>query len=130
MNPFALPPIIAFALLLMLSLAVIFQDARENSNRLLFALCLGMALANGASLSLTVTYTVQSGYTGAIQNVATAASETVPDPDPENNESTVTTEVSGGTPTVVRPVPVDARWMLALMSLLLMVAGLARTRRS
>jgi hypothetical protein len=49
MNPFALPPIIAFALLLVLSLAVIFQDARENSNRLLFALCLGMALANGAS---------------------------------------------------------------------------------
>ena len=49
MNPYALPPIIAFALLLMLSLAVIFQDSRVNSNRLLFALCLGMALANGAS---------------------------------------------------------------------------------
>jgi class 3 adenylate cyclase len=49
MNPYALPPIIAFAILLMLSLAVIFQDSRENSNRLLFALCLGMALASGAS---------------------------------------------------------------------------------
>ncbi len=54
MNPYALPPIIAFALLLMLSLAVIFQDSREKSNRLLFALCLAMALANGASGMLHV----------------------------------------------------------------------------
>jgi class 3 adenylate cyclase len=48
-NPYALPPIIAFTILLMLSLAVISQDYREKSNRLLFALCLGMALSNGAS---------------------------------------------------------------------------------
>ncbi len=52
MNPYALPPIIAFALLLVLSLAVIFQDPHGNSNRLLFALCLGMALSNGASAVL------------------------------------------------------------------------------
>jgi hypothetical protein len=49
MNPYALPPIVAFALLLVLSLAVIFQNARDVNNRLLFALCLGMALANGSS---------------------------------------------------------------------------------
>jgi len=48
MNPYALPNIIAFVLLLVLSLAVIFQNARDKSNRLLFALCLNLALSVGA----------------------------------------------------------------------------------
>ena len=47
-NPYALPSIIAFALLLVLSLAVIFQNPRDKSNRLLFALCLNLALSVGA----------------------------------------------------------------------------------
>ena len=38
-NPYALPNIIAFVLLLVLSLAVMFQNPRAKSNRLLFALC-------------------------------------------------------------------------------------------
>ena len=48
MNPYALPSIIAFALLLVLSLAVVFQNPRDKSNRLLFALCLNLALSVGA----------------------------------------------------------------------------------
>ena len=48
MNPYALPNIIAFVLLLVLSLAVIFQNPRDQSNRLLFALCLILALSVGA----------------------------------------------------------------------------------
>jgi hypothetical protein len=48
MNPYALPSIIAFTLLLVLSLAVIFQNPRDKSNRLLFALCLNLALSVGA----------------------------------------------------------------------------------
>ena len=48
MNPYALPSIIAFALLLVLSLAVIFQNPRKKSNQLLFALCLNLALSVGA----------------------------------------------------------------------------------
>ena len=39
---------IAFALLLVLSLAVVFQNPRDKSNRLLFALCLNLALSVGA----------------------------------------------------------------------------------
>ena len=49
MNPYALPNIIAFALLLVLSLAVVFQNPRDKSNRLLFALCLNLALSVGAA---------------------------------------------------------------------------------
>ena len=45
MNPYALPNIIAFVLLLGLSVAVIFQNPRDKSNRLLFALCLNLALS-------------------------------------------------------------------------------------
>jgi len=48
MNPYALPNIIAFVLLLVLSFAVIFQNSRDKSNRLLFALCLNLAFSVGA----------------------------------------------------------------------------------
>jgi class 3 adenylate cyclase len=48
MNPYALPNIIAFVILLLLGLAVIFQNPRDRSNRLLFALCLNLALSVGA----------------------------------------------------------------------------------
>ncbi len=49
MNPYALPSIIAFALLLVLSLAVVFQNPRDKSSRLLSGLCLIMALSVGAA---------------------------------------------------------------------------------
>jgi serine phosphatase RsbU (regulator of sigma subunit) len=52
MNPYALPNIIAFVLLLVLSLAVIFQNSRDKRNRLLFALCLNLALSVGAGAML------------------------------------------------------------------------------
>ncbi len=48
MNPYALPNIIAFVLLMVLSFTVLFQNPRDRSNRLLFALCLNLALAVGA----------------------------------------------------------------------------------
>ena len=48
MNPYALPNIIAFVLLLVLSLAVVFQNPRDKSSRLLCALCLNLALSVGA----------------------------------------------------------------------------------
>ena len=48
MNPYALPNIIAFVLLLVLSSAVLFQNSRDKRNRLLFALCLNLALSVGA----------------------------------------------------------------------------------
>ena len=48
MNPYALPNIIAFVLLLVFGVAVIFQNARDKSNRLLFALFLNLALSVGA----------------------------------------------------------------------------------
>ena len=48
MNPYALPNIIAFVLLLVFGVAVIFQNARDKSNRLLFALCINLALSVGA----------------------------------------------------------------------------------
>jgi hypothetical protein len=47
MNPYDLPSFIAFALLLVLGLAAIFQNPRDKSNRLLFALCLISALYVG-----------------------------------------------------------------------------------
>ncbi|MBO9664651.1 CARDB domain-containing protein [Dokdonella sp.] len=86
-------------------------------------------LANGASVTFTVTYVVQQGYSGTISNVADAQSPTVPDPEPENNTSTVSTPVTGNPPASVRPVPVDARWMLMLMGVLLMLAGVPALRR-
>jgi hypothetical protein len=48
MNPFALPNIIAFVLLLVLSLAVVLRDPRERRNQLLSGLCLILALSTGA----------------------------------------------------------------------------------
>ena len=49
MNPYALPSIIAFVLLLVLSLAVVFHNPRKRSNQLLFALCLNLALSIGTA---------------------------------------------------------------------------------
>ena len=48
MNPYALPNIIAFVLLLVLSSAVILQNPRDKRSQLLFALCLNLALSVGA----------------------------------------------------------------------------------
>jgi len=49
MNPYALPNIIAFVLLLVLSFSVIFREPREKRNQLLFTLCLFIALSVGAA---------------------------------------------------------------------------------
>ena len=52
MNPYALPNTIAFVMLMVLSVAVIFQNPRSKNNRLLFALCLNLALSVGAGAML------------------------------------------------------------------------------
>ncbi|HEY0231420.1 MAG TPA: hypothetical protein VGC55_09220 [Dokdonella sp.] len=91
--------------------------------------CALPALASGASASVAVTYAVQAGYSGTLVNVASANSPTVPDPTPDNNSSTVRTQVSGSPPDEITPVPVDARWMLALTTLLLMLIGAPRALR-
>ena len=87
------------------------------------------ALASGASAAITVTYHVGAGFSGSIVNIATANSATVPDPDPDNNSGTETTVVAGAPPGQPTQVPVDARWMLLLMALLLTLAGATRMRR-
>jgi len=88
------------------------------------------ALANGASVTIGATYRVSPDFTGAIANIASVASPTVPDPTPGDNSGTATTVVSGRVPPAANvPVPLDARWMLALMGLLLMSAGAARAAR-
>jgi uncharacterized repeat protein (TIGR01451 family) len=87
------------------------------------------ALASGATATVTVTYAVQPGYSGEIVNVATTRSATVPDPNPDDNVGTVTTNVAGA-PHETKPVPLDARWMLTLMAMSLMLVGVsAGTRR-
>jgi class 3 adenylate cyclase len=48
MNPYALPSFIAFALLLVFSLAVILQNPRDKISRILCLLCLNLALTMGA----------------------------------------------------------------------------------
>ena len=57
MNPYAVPGIVAFALLLMVSLSVLFQNPRDTSNRLLSALCLNAALYVGAAAMLHLSTT-------------------------------------------------------------------------
>ncbi|MEO6689219.1 MAG: DUF11 domain-containing protein, partial [Dokdonella sp.] len=89
------------------------------------------AIANGASVTVTATYAVSPGLVGSVTNIASAHSATVPDPTPNNNSSTVATTVTGAPGGEMKPVPVDARWMLALMTLMLMLVGapLAKRRR-
>ncbi|HEU4662562.1 MAG TPA: hypothetical protein VFS55_00885 [Dokdonella sp.] len=90
--------------------------------------CTLPALASGASTTVTATYFVQATFAGSIRNVASVASPSVVDPTPNNNASTATTVVTGA-PAAPTNVPVDARWMLLLMSALLLVAGSAAVRR-
>ncbi|MEO5558691.1 MAG: hypothetical protein ABIO49_02970, partial [Dokdonella sp.] len=89
------------------------------------------AIANGASVTITTSYTVAAGFAGSITNIASAHSTTVPDPTPNNNSSTVVTTVTGAPGGEIKPVPIDARWMLGLMSLMLLLVGapLAKRRR-
>ncbi|HEY0230644.1 MAG TPA: DUF11 domain-containing protein, partial [Dokdonella sp.] len=85
------------------------------------------ALANGASVTISATYRVSPDFTGPVANVASILSG-VPDPTPGDNSGTATTLVGGGNepPTPSVTVPLDARWMLALMTLLLASVGAAR----
>ncbi len=91
--------------------------------------CTLPALMNGARASVTATYAVQAGFPGPIANTATVESPTVEDPTPGDNADTVTTSV-GAQPEPALPVPIDARWMLALLGMaVILVAGTGLGRR-
>ncbi len=87
-------------------------------------------LAAGQSATIHASYRIQAGFTGTISNSASIGSATVADPDPANNAMSQTTIVGGGPPTAVTEVPIDARWMLALLALLIIVAGMHGAWRS
>lgn len=57
MNPYALPAIVAFALLLMVSFMVIFQNPRDKTSRILFLLILSNASYIGAAAMLHLSVT-------------------------------------------------------------------------
>ncbi|MBO9664391.1 DUF11 domain-containing protein, partial [Dokdonella sp.] len=86
------------------------------------------ALANGASATVTAVYDVRAEAGASIANTASANSPTVADPMPDNNASSVSTSV-GPPPASPMPVPLDARWMLVLMGVLLSLGAAGTLRR-
>ena len=81
---------------------------------------------------LTCTTTFKAEQSGPVMLVTTAYSETS-DPDPGNNKAISAVTVMEIDPTPVdsaTPVPMDARWMLAVISLVIAAMALLRLRRS
>jgi hypothetical protein len=91
--------------------------------------CTLAPLPSGSSASIGVTYLVNPQFEGTVVNVVSVASSTVPDPTPNNNASSATTVVVGNAPIETLKVPVDARWMLILMMIVLAFAGAPHVRR-
>ncbi|HJU39647.1 MAG TPA: DUF5979 domain-containing protein, partial [Tahibacter sp.] len=88
------------------------------------------AIAAGASVTFTATYTVASGFAGEIVNTASVNSATVPDPTPSDNTSTVPVVVTGGSgPPNAIAAPVNSLWMLVGMTALLLLVGASARRR-
>jgi len=92
------------------------------------------ALGAGASVTFTATYVVASDAEGGqIVNVASVNSST-PDPTPNDNTSTIAVRVTGGGAPAAIATPVNARWaMLAMVLLLTLLSirpalGIARRR--
>src|SRR5690606_12575439 len=78
------------------------------------------AIGVGASTTVSVTFQVDADSPATIRNVASVDSPSMTDPTPDNNSAAATTVTAdGGGGGVVHRVPVDARWMLALMAALL-----------
>ncbi|HEY0232433.1 MAG TPA: DUF11 domain-containing protein, partial [Dokdonella sp.] len=77
------------------------------------------ALGAGSSVTFTATYVVASDVEGGqIVNVASVNSST-PDPTPNDNTSTIAVRVTGGGAPAAIATPVDSRWALIAMALLL-----------
>jgi uncharacterized repeat protein (TIGR01451 family) len=88
------------------------------------------AIGAGASMTFTAAYTVAPGFgNGQVVNVASVGSPTVPDPTPNDNTSTATVIVTGGTPTNAVAAPVNSSWMLVAMSGLLLLFGTLARRK-
>jgi uncharacterized repeat protein (TIGR01451 family) len=85
-------------------------------------------LAAGASVTVSAQYSVLSSAPTTIVNTAVASSETS-DPNGANSSSTALTAVVVGGSNPPRPVPIDARWALWLIGLLLLGAGVANQAR-
>jgi uncharacterized repeat protein (TIGR01451 family) len=92
---------------------------------------LGTLISGQSVVIPNVTFTVAANYSGAsIMNTANVTSDT-PDPTPLNNSSSISTPVAGAPPPVtVVPAPIDAKWMLLMMGLLLATVGVRAARRS
>jgi len=87
-------------------------------------------LASGQAVTLTATFAVAANASGTIVNTASVSSDTS-DPDAINSSSTAVTTVNlGGPGEPVLPVPLDARWMLLLLGMLLGAAGILAGARS
>lgn len=88
-------------------------------------------LTSGQNVTITATFAVAANASGTVVNTASVSSDTA-DPDTTNSSSVASVAVIGGgpgaPPTV--PVPIDARWMLLLLGVLLAFAGLAAEIRS
>jgi uncharacterized repeat protein (TIGR01451 family) len=86
------------------------------------------SLANGQTVTISsVVFSVAPNFSGTIVNTASATSDQ-PDPTPNNNSSSARTVVSASS--ALRPVPIDARWMLLAMIGLLAGFGVRARVRS
>jgi len=85
-------------------------------------------LASGAGVTVVATFAVSPSASGTVTNTATVGSDTS-DPDAANSSSTATTVIAGVPPVESLPVPVDQRWMLVLLAVLLAGVGLWRRAR-
>lgn len=82
-------------------------------------------LANGAAITVTVTYAVPTNFSGPVPIVNTASvSASTTDPTPLNNSSAATTGAA-----IVRVVPLLSPWMLAVLTLLLGLAAVSVQRQ-
>jgi uncharacterized repeat protein (TIGR01451 family) len=86
-------------------------------------------VAVGTTTTVTATFAVAPNASGTLINTAIVSSDTS-DPDGANSSSTAaTTVVGGGANPPAAPVPLDAKWLLAALMLLLGAAGAVRMRR-
>ena len=75
-------------------------------------------LKSGQTVSFNASYVVAKTYPGSSIVMTISANSTTPDPDSRNNTASATTQVTRMSAAIV-PVPLDMRWMFALIVALL-----------